>query len=94
MNDYNKAIQIDSNYTVAYINRGNLFLAQQKVDLALKDYEKALLIDPLSVDTKTNRALLYIQLGNKQLACEDLNSILEIDSKNKEVSALISKHCY
>ncbi len=43
---YDKAIEIDQNYTKAYNNRGNAYLDKKQYDMAIADYNKAIALDP------------------------------------------------
>jgi len=51
INAYNKAIDINPQYIVAWYNRGNIFRDKGEYDLAIKAYDKATDINPLDVDT-------------------------------------------
>ena len=69
--DYNKAIEINPNYSLAYYGRG---LA--KYDLgdkqgAIVDYNKAIELNPNLADAYYNRGNSYQQLGENQRALAD-----------------------
>ena len=57
--DYNKAIELDPDDAIVYNNRGLLYKAQKKEDLALADFNKAIELNPKYVTAYTNRGSLY-----------------------------------
>ncbi|MBD2558920.1 tetratricopeptide repeat protein, partial [Aphanizomenon flos-aquae] len=54
---YQKAIELDPNYAIAYNNLGNALYYQKKLDGAVTAYQKAIELDP-------NYAIAYNNLGN------------------------------
>ena len=54
---YNKAIQFDPEYTLAYYNRGNLFALLGQYSRAIEDYNKA--IRNTRAPTKTGATPLF-----------------------------------
>lgn len=57
--DYNRAIELNANYAVAYNNRGNLkYNKLQDVPGALADYDRAIALDPNSARAYYNRGVL------------------------------------
>lgn len=79
LDNYNKALEIEPNFTNAYINRGLLYRGNKKYDMALKDYTKALEIDPTSATAHNNRGVLYRIKRQYELAISDYNSAIKID---------------
>ena len=55
LKDYDKAIELDPNYTFAYNNRGLAFYKLDKFEEALKDYDKAIELDPSYTFVYNNR---------------------------------------
>jgi len=56
MEDYNKVIELNPSYGVAYSSRGDIYLQMEDFDNALKDYNKALEIDPNNKLAKEGKA--------------------------------------
>lgn len=54
-----------------YLNRGNLFLASEKLDSAINDYNYLLKLDSTSTSGLTNRGIAYYKMGEKEKACLD-----------------------
>jgi tetratricopeptide (TPR) repeat protein len=46
LNDLNEAIKLNEEYTKAYIKRGDILLAQNQYEEAIRDFTKAKELDP------------------------------------------------
>ncbi|MGB3653799.1 MAG: tetratricopeptide repeat protein [Rivularia sp. (in: cyanobacteria)] len=77
--DFNKAIQINPDYTTAYFNRAILYEDQKKWKLALADYNKAIQINPNDAEVYINRANLYYDQKKWKLALGDYNKAIQIN---------------
>jgi tetratricopeptide (TPR) repeat protein len=77
--DYNKAIEIDENYALAYCNRGFAKTAIRQCDAAINDCTKALEIDPTLIDALSNRACAKSAQGKYIEAIGDFTKALEIN---------------
>ncbi len=76
---YDKAIQLNPDYTFTYINRGYVHSRQGKLDEAIADYDKAIQLNP-------NMAVVYINRGaarDKQIkldeAIADYDKAIQLD---------------
>ena len=82
--DYTKAIQLDPDYALAYLNRGAAYHNQtpRQYTAAINDYTKAIQIggnnDALAYD---NRGIAYRALGQYTLANADETKACSLDSK-------------
>ncbi len=83
--DYNKAIELDSNYYFAYYNRGNLFLDLNNYDKAIEDFTRAIQINRLYVNSYVNRALAFMSKGDYRKAIDDFSFALQLDSNQFDV---------
>ena len=79
MFDYNKAIEIDPQFTEAYINRGNIYFQAGKFDLAFSEYNKVIEVDPNNPDAYYNRGNIYYQQGNSAKAIYNYNKAIGIN---------------
>ena len=81
--DFNKAIDIDPDFTRAYINRGAVHSKQKEYRLALGDYNKALQLlsddDSSKAKVYRNRGLTYSKQKKYNLAMYDYNKALSIN---------------
>lgn len=64
MKYYQKAIEVDSTYAVAYNDLGVIYEAKEMTDRAEESYIKAIKIDPYYLSTYTNLAFLYEEKRN------------------------------
>lgn len=55
--DYSKAIEVDSNFSLAYYNRGISKYNLQNYNEAILDYDKAIELNPNYSDAYTNRGI-------------------------------------
>jgi tetratricopeptide (TPR) repeat protein len=77
--DYNRAIQINSGDAYAYSNRGNTYYYLQQYDEALADHNRALQLNPNFSNAYLNRGNVYRDLNRNVEALEDYNRTLKID---------------
>lgn len=83
--NYNKAIFIESDLTMAYINRGTAYYSKEMYDEALEDYNKAIDLDPENASTYNNRGSVYFDMKIYDRALEDLNRAIELDSEDPQL---------
>ncbi|HMI59674.1 MAG TPA: hypothetical protein VK518_02160 [Puia sp.] len=78
-----KAIELDSNYAIAYFSRATLKLNDLQFDQSIVDFDKALTLEPFMKNALSNRAFARIrkyQFGSDRTLL-----------KNSEVTVLASK---
>lgn len=80
--DFNKAIEINPDYSIAYNDRGNAFMAKGNTEQAISDYNKALEINPNFANPYYNLGLFYGDKGDYDKAISNYNKALEIDTKH------------
>ncbi|MCK4796405.1 MAG: tetratricopeptide repeat protein [Spirochaetes bacterium] len=76
---YNKAIELDPNYTYAYYNRGSAWENKGEYDKAIKDYNKAIELDPNYTYAYHNRGIAWGKKGEYDKAIKDYNKAIELD---------------
>jgi tetratricopeptide (TPR) repeat protein len=76
--DYDKSIEINPNFTEAYINRGNARGSLGLWDLALEDFNTALSLSPDDHRIYNNRANIFRRLEQFEAALQDSNKAIEI----------------
>jgi tetratricopeptide (TPR) repeat protein len=77
--DYTKAIEINSNYVAAYNCRGIAYYNQKKYTEAIVDYTKAIEIDADYKHAYFNRGLAYSGQKKYKEAIEDYTKAIDID---------------
>ncbi len=81
LNDYNKAIELDSNYVGGYSNRAQLYFNTGKTDLALADCNKAIALNSNSAGCYYNRGFIYSTIiDKKDAAIADYTKAITLDS--------------
>lgn len=86
INDLNKAIQLDVNYSEAYGNRGFAYYNAKNYSAAIRDFDRAIQLNPNHVQNYIYRALYYSQIvKDNTRVLNDYNKALEIDSKSAQV---------
>ena len=61
--EYREALRIDPSYANAHNNLGNVFLAQQKYDDAIREFEDVTRLQPTSIAGFRNLAAAYAAAG-------------------------------
>ncbi len=79
IDDFTKAIEIDSHFPQAYAARGTAYLMTSRPAKAAEDFNKAIQLDPNNATTFVNRARAYMGLQMLEEAEQDLNRAIELD---------------
>jgi TonB family protein len=83
VNDYNKAIELNPQDNLAYLNRARTFSNQKNYDAAIADYNKAVELNPKESMAYFNRGDVYEKKGNIQQAISDYQKASELDDSNE-----------
>jgi tetratricopeptide (TPR) repeat protein len=78
MNDYNKAISLNTDCYRAYNNRGILYANSGRYRQAIEDFNKAALLNPAFADAYSNRAFIYYKQSNKFSCCSNARKACEL----------------
>lgn len=70
--EFNKAIEINPRYSLAYNDRGYAYLNKRQYDRAISDFTKAIEIKPRYHKAYNNRAVSYYYKGEYDRAWEDV----------------------
>jgi tetratricopeptide (TPR) repeat protein len=79
MADYNRAIELDPNYALAYHNRGNVRAKEGDLAGAMADYTLAIELDSNLAVSYHNRGLARAEEGDRAGAMADYNRAIELD---------------
>jgi tetratricopeptide (TPR) repeat protein len=82
--NYSKAIELDSNYINAYIQRGFCKGMTKDFTGEIEDYTMAIQIDPKHKFAYISRGSAKNKTGDYKSALEDFNKVLELDPKDQE----------
>lgn len=81
IDDYSKAIKLNSKHVKAYYNRGNSYGKQGKLSDAIEDYKKAVAINPQYTEAYYNMGNTYEKQGNLEEAIMSYTKALETNPK-------------
>ncbi|XP_014797123.1 PREDICTED: tetratricopeptide repeat protein 6 [Calidris pugnax] len=76
MKDYQQAISVDPNYTLAYFNAANIYFHNRQFSQAYCYYSKVLELDPGNESAVLNRAITNTLLNNIEEAKEDFEKAI------------------
>jgi len=77
---YNKALEVNERYSIAYLNRGNLYFDMGKDNEAIADYSKVLEYNPNESKAYSAIGALHARGGRYDVALENLNKAIQIAS--------------
>jgi tetratricopeptide (TPR) repeat protein len=80
--DYNKAIELNSRIHGLFYDRATLFLIKKQNDRAIADYDKAVALDPRHANSYFNRGAAYADKGQHERAIRDYNKAIEINPRD------------
>jgi tetratricopeptide (TPR) repeat protein len=82
IDSYSCALEIDSAYVPAYINRALAHVERRDFDAALEDYSEAISRDSANPELYNNRGIVYIGRGAEgdfDLGLDDFNEAISLD---------------
>ncbi len=79
--EFNRALELNDKFSLAYNNRGMAYGMKGYYDLALADFNKAIELDPQYVDAITNKGEAYRMKSQYDLAIENFDRALSIDPR-------------
>ena len=81
--DFDKAIELDPYYSLAYYNRGLCYQEQLQYQRAIEDWDKVIELDPndpyYAYQAYYNRGICYRLMGQDQRAIEDWDKVIGLD---------------
>jgi hypothetical protein len=87
VNEYSKAIELDSSKVIAYSNRGAAYSAMGDYPKALADHSKAVALDPSYALGYYNRAMVYKGMDRREEAMADLQRVITLQNNASLVLA-------
>lgn len=82
VDSFNKAIELEPDYAIAFSYRGQSYETLSIYDKALRDYTKAIELNPDQKYFYLMRAELYNNLSKFQKAIDDINIAIHLDNSN------------
>lgn len=84
LNDFNRAIALNSKYADAYQNRGHLYKMTKDDAAALSDYTTVLSLEPRNADIYAARGGIYKRRGDVEAALKDFNEAIRLKQDDAE----------
>jgi len=80
IDNYTKAIQLNSTYIDAYLYRGHCYIELNQFQRTIDDYTRAVHLDSNYIEAYRVRASFYDQLGRYQEAIDDYTRLIRLES--------------
>jgi tetratricopeptide (TPR) repeat protein len=77
--EYNRAIELNSNYAEAYVNIGNIYIQEKEFDLAIEEFKKAIQAKPTLAEAHNNLGNAYNEKKQFDLAIEEYKKAIQIN---------------
>ncbi|OUL31925.1 hypothetical protein BV378_01270, partial [Nostoc sp. RF31YmG] len=78
LEDFNQAIQLNSESTFAYYNRGLTYTYLKKYQAAIEDFDKVVAAVPAYATAYYTKGICHAQLGNNQAAVENVHQAADL----------------
>jgi tetratricopeptide (TPR) repeat protein len=85
LEDYDKAIELDSSYAKAYASRGLVFEKMGRFDKAIADYDKVIALNPSESQSYNNRGLVFEKMGRFDKAIQDYDRAIALNPSNSDL---------
>ena len=89
MEDFSRAIELESRYASAYNNRGSIYSMFNEYQKAVWDFNRAIELEPEYASPLYNRGLVFRKLGQDQKAIADYSRAIELNPEY--VSAYVNR---
>jgi tetratricopeptide (TPR) repeat protein len=84
--EFNRAIELDPNYSASYFNRGLVRKRQANYDGAISDFTKAIELNPIA-EAYLDRGAARKDNGDREGAISDYTKAIELNPKNAKSHA-------
>lgn len=89
--DYNKALELKADNSVAYLQRGKAHYNLKSYDLSIKDFDKAIELNPKDSAAFLNRAVSLEKLGDTKKAQDDYQKAVDLDPANETAKTNLNR---
>ena len=81
---YTETINLNPEFAIAYVNRGNVYANKGAFDTAIQDYTKAIDLNPEFAETYYNRGNAYFEKGEFDTAIQEYNKVIDLNPELAE----------
>jgi tetratricopeptide (TPR) repeat protein len=89
-----KAIELDPNCVLAYVNRSAVYAGRSQFRNCKEDCDNALSVSPNNTSAMINKSLALRSMGNQQDAIELCNKVLELTQDGNDASGRVAALAY
>jgi tetratricopeptide (TPR) repeat protein len=82
IHQYNKALEMNPEFTIAYRTRGFVYCCKGKYERAISDFTKAINLSPRYADAYFFRGVAYIRKGQYDQAILDCSKAIELNPRH------------
>ena len=82
ISEYNKALELNPRFAIAYRTRGFAYCGKGEYEKALSDFTKAIEINPMYADAYFFRGVACCSKGQYEQAISDFSNAIELNSKH------------
>jgi tetratricopeptide (TPR) repeat protein len=93
INDFEKVIKLEPQYTNAYFYLGNIYKDMNNDDKSIYYFSKTIDVDNNNLNAYLNRGLVYDKMSKKKQACADFKKACELGNCEKYNQAKASGDC-
>ena len=80
--EFNEAIRLNPNYSIAYNERGNTYYCKGEWELAIADFNEVIRLNPNNANDYNTRGVSYYYIGEWELANADFTEAIRLDPNN------------
>lgn len=91
LNDYDKAVSLKPDSSVAFLNRGRTHYGLKDFAKAGQDFDRSIELDPKDSKAYYNRGVLNESMGELQKAAADYQKAADLDPSNEPAKAMLQK---
>jgi tetratricopeptide (TPR) repeat protein len=88
---FEKALQIDPNYTVAAYHLGQVNQLLLNHEASIKYFQQAIALDPTHIDSRIECAAVLIENGDPDEAIRQLTEVIRLESTNDEAFSMLAR---
>jgi tetratricopeptide (TPR) repeat protein len=91
--EFDKAIEADPDYIMAYKNRGATYLSLNKYRDSIKDYDRFVELDPDNAEAYYGRGMAYLMNKDEEKGCADFKKACDLGNCSGVAFAQMSGKC-
>ena len=94
MNDFDRMISIDPEYSMTYYLKGKLLSSMSEIEQSIEQYDLAIEFNPKFVDAYYEKGKMLLDLGKPNEAIEEFSNGLNLSGNNCYNGLKLREHAY